>query len=60
MNDSKTCRELGQRQDGDPVGGWLVGFALVLTLCVTATCISLRGPDSLQKAFDAIGAGSYP
>ena len=55
MNYIKTRQELSQRQDGDPARGLLRVFALVLTLCVMATGGCQRGPDPLQKAFDAIG-----
>ena len=55
MNNSKTQQKLGQRQDGALACGSRRGLALVLTLCVTATAGCERGPDALQKAFDAIG-----
>ena len=55
MNNSKTRRKLSQGQDGDSSRAALCGFALALTLCVTATGGCQRGADPLQKAFDAIG-----
>ena len=50
MNQSKTRPEFSRRQDEDPAGGSLRGFALVLTLCVTAAGGCQPGPDPLQLA----------
>ena len=55
MNDSKTCRVLGQRQNGDRTHGSLNGLVLALTLCLMATGACQPAADPLQKAFDAIG-----
>ena len=55
MNNSKTRQKLGKRQDGARARGSRRGLALVLILGVTATAGCGRGPDALQKAFDAVG-----
>ena len=50
MNQSKTRPEFSRRQDEDPACGPLRGFALVLTLCVTAAGGCQPSPDPLQVA----------
>ena len=55
MNDSKTCRQLGQRQNGDRTHGSRGGWVLALTFFLMATGGCQPGADPLQKAFDAIG-----
>ncbi len=49
MNNRRTRRALSRSQDGDPAGGALRSFVLVLTLCVTATGGCQRRPDSLDS-----------
>ena len=46
-------QELDQRQDSSRRSRR--GLVLVLTLCVMATGGCQRGPDAIQKAFDAVG-----
>ncbi len=55
MNNSKTRQKLGKRQEGARASGSRRGLALVLILGVTVMAGCERGPDALQKAFDAIG-----